>query len=230
MTILTLLLAIIPAIIILLIVYRSDKEKEPKKLLLSLYGLGIVSCFITISLSYIVEFLFPILKSPDTKEYLQLFIYCFVKVAFIEEFSKWIFSYSVGWNNKEFDHRYDAIVYSVFLSLGFATLENVLYCGVYGVYTSILRCFISVPSHAFFAIFMGYYISMAKFDINRSKQNYYMTMSLLVPTMLHGIYDLLISVGDTMLIPFLLFVTFLYVVGILKIKTVLDLEREDLTP
>ena len=229
MTFLSLLMAIVPTIIILFIVYRNDKEKEPKKLLLSLYGLGIVSCFITVTLSFMIEFFFPVMKTPNTEEFIYLFIYCFVKIAFVEEFCKWIFSYSIGWNNKEFDHRYDAIVYSVFVALGFATLENILYCVHYGIYVSFLRCIISVPSHAFFAIIMGYFISEAKFETSRSKQDYYMMMSLLIPTILHGVYDLLISIGNTMLIPFLVFVAFLYIFGIVSVKKILNLEKKDLS-
>lgn len=48
----------------------------------------------------------------------------FVKTAFIEEFFKWFFLLVTMYRFKTWSVKYDGIVYSVALSLGFATLEN----------------------------------------------------------------------------------------------------------
>ena len=41
----------------------------------------------------------------------MFFIFCFISVATIEEFSKWIFVYIIAWKNREFNHVYDACTY-----------------------------------------------------------------------------------------------------------------------
>ena len=150
--------AILPAIIILNIVYKNDSEKEPKKLLVSLFGIGIISCFITVILTTLILFFVPSMNSDivlNSNDYFKIFIYSFFIVACVEEFSKWIFNVTIGWNNKNFNQLYDAIVYSVFISLGFASFENFLYIleSVFSIV--IIRSVLSVPAHAFFGVAMG---------------------------------------------------------------------------
>lgn len=188
------LMAILPSIVILRLVYKKDIEKEPIKLLLGMFGLGIISCFVTLQLTDILELIFPFLitEYEDGLNFVQLFSYVFISVALIEEFSKWLFNYTVVWNNKHFNHFYDSIVYSVFFSLGFATFENILYVLAYGFRVAILRAFSSVPAHAFFGITMGYYIGMSKlanYNGSKKQEKKYRAYSLLVPILLHGFYD-----------------------------------------
>lgn len=45
----------------------------------------------------------------------------------VEEFVKWFVLYHIIYNHTEFDEPYDGILYAVAVSLGFATVENVLY-------------------------------------------------------------------------------------------------------
>ena len=215
---LSLLMAIIPTIIILCIVYKTDKEKEPIKLLLSLFGVGILSCFITLSISYISESFFTSYVSINKESNYYILFHCFIQIALIEEFSKWIFCYSIGWNNKEFNHQYDAIVYCVFVSLGFATFENILYSVHYGLYTAFLRGIVSVPSHAAFGVIMGYYISKAKVSTKSKDQYLNMIYSIVIPILLHGMFDICLTMGDKALVVFLLLVAYLYFDSIKKIS------------
>jgi len=61
-----------------------------------------------------------------------------------------------------FDYFFDGIVYSTFVSLGFATIENILYAIVGGFQAVIVRAIFTVPAHAFFGISMGINLSLAK--------------------------------------------------------------------
>ena len=76
------------------------------------------------------------------------------------------------------------------VSLGFATVENIMYVLSSGLSTAILRALTAVPAHTIFAIVMGYYISMGKFA--HKKRFYYKFMSLTAPTLLHGTYDFIL--------------------------------------
>lgn len=222
--IILILMAILPSIIILKLVYKKDIEKEPIKLLIGMFGMGIMSCFVAVYLSSIFESLFPFLSSEltDSFAFIKLFLYCFIAVGAIEEFSKWVFNYNVVWNHREFNHIYDSIVYSVFFGLGFGTFENILYVLSYGFEIAILRALLSIPAHAFFGISMGYYIGMAKLaSYNGAKklEKKYKTYSLIVPILLHGFYDFcLYSENELLLFMDLFFVVYIYVKGIKTIN------------
>ena len=187
-------LALLPSILLGIFVYRMDKlEKESRGLLIKLFVFGLLSTFLTLLISYISGYFFPILDS-ESKEIPVLLLNNFVGIALVEEFCKWIFLGLGTWNSKEFTHYYDGIVYAVFVSLGFATFENILY--VFGsdnnFLIAIVRAFLAVPGHVFDGIFMGYFYSLAKknyLDRNNGKYVTYILLSLLVPTILHGFYD-----------------------------------------
>jgi RsiW-degrading membrane proteinase PrsW (M82 family) len=90
-------------------------------------------------------------------------------------------------HNKNFNEPFDGIVYAVMVSMGFATLENVIYVLEYGYETAILRMFTAVPAHATFGVLMGYFLGKAKFT--RRKQLYYSIVALFAATVFHGAYD-----------------------------------------
>lgn len=220
-------LAVIPGIIIALLIYKSDRtEKEPKKELIKAFLLGIVSIIITLILSAI----FGILDIElDRSDLLNVAFYSFISIALIEEFSKWICGYLFLKRNKNYDYMFDGIVYMSFISLGFATLENILYTFSGGISTAIIRAITTVPAHAFFGIFSGYYLSLAKkekINNNPSLSKKYFFLSLLMPTLLHGFYDFCLLTDIVLLyLVYLVFVVVLYVISISKVKGMLKIEE-----
>lgn len=180
-----LLLAVAPAMVIILYIYFKDKfEKEPIKFLFKNLALGATaSIFITLILGALMSALLPV---TDDKSIFQQFLKAFIVVALVEEFSKYVIVRYVAQRNKEFNEPFDGIVYTVMVSMGFATLENILYTFQYGVETGITRAFTAVPAHATFAILMGYFMGKAKFSKNRFQLN---IIGLLVATFFHGAYD-----------------------------------------
>lgn len=213
----------LPVFLLGMFVYKKDKNKEPWKLLLKLFAGGILSCFLTLIVSYILSLFFPILSADyTTLNSFELIIYMFIGVALIEECCKWIIVYKFSYNDKNFDEIYDMIVYSVFVALGFAFFENLLYVYLGGISTGIVRALSAVPGHAFYGVFMGYYLGLAKqSNINNRKDlnTKYIILSILVPIILHGIYDYCLSSGKVIfIIIFLIFIILLYVYAIKKIK------------
>ncbi|MFD2566278.1 PrsW family intramembrane metalloprotease [Pseudotenacibaculum haliotis] len=179
------LLAVAPSMIIIAYIYFKDKfEKEPWKLLVKNFFLGAtVSIALTFAIGYLLGQILPPLSE---KSIMDMFIKAFFVVALVEEFSKYIIVRNFAQKNKAFNEPFDGIVYAVMVSMGFATLENVLYVYAYGLETGIFRAFTAVPAHATFAILMGYFMGKAKFSKNRFALN--MT-GLLVATLFHGAYD-----------------------------------------
>ena len=150
----------------------------------------------------------------------------------LEEGIKWLVNYVTIWHNKNFNHIYDPIVYATFVALGFATLENIIY-GItfrnYGFVPIIMRGIISVPSHAVFGIFMGYYLGISKNALESSKHKQsrkYRLLSVIVPIILHFIYDLLL-IKETFITYalFTIYIISLYILSYFKIKKLSSLPK-----
>jgi protease PrsW len=177
-------LALAPGCAIIIYIYLKDKhEKEPLSLLVVSFIYGCISTLITLTISYPVNLLI-LTKEEDV---IQQFFNAFFKVALIEEFSKFIFVRFVLFNNKNFNEPFDGIVYAVIVSMGFATIENIIYVFQFGFATGILRLFTAVPAHAAFGILMGYFLGRAKFTHRKNLQ--LSIAALLTPTLFHGLYD-----------------------------------------
>ena len=191
-------LALIPSFVLLSFIYKKDtKEKEPIKLLLSCFMLG---AFITFPAEIIEEFISYILSAFIDMESVPGAIAEGVIVAgFSEELLKFLVLRSKTWKSKDFDFMFDGIVYSVFVSLGFATLENMFYVMDGGLYTALLRMFTAIPGHMCFSVFMGYFYSLSKkayLSGNIKQSKHYRSISLFVPILIHGIYDALLMISE----------------------------------
>ena len=222
---LLLIIAVLPAVILGIIVYKNDNlEKESSKLLFKLLMGGLGAIALTLLFSLIFMILFPFFSESDNLNLFSLLIYCFIEVALIEEFSKWFFLKKITWNNSEFNHIYDAIVYASFVSLGFATIENIMYVLQAGIFVGLGRAILSVPAHLFFGIFMGYFYGLSKqaeYNGNAKLSKKNMLLSILVPTILHGIFDYCLFSGlIPLIIFFLIFVIFLYIKAFKTLKRV----------
>ena len=217
-------LAALPVFLIGTYIYNKDKNKEPKQLLINLFFYGIMSSFLVIIISDLMRIVIPFLqKDVEAMNYFEVFFYSFIGVALVEECCKWYYVHNVGYKSRTFDEKYDIIVYSVFVSLGFAFFENVLYVfGNQSVLVALTRAILAVPGHACDAIFMGYYLTLAKqanIQKNKELETKNKIKSILVPTILHGIYDFCLFVQDDNYITiFFAFVVILYIASVSKIK------------
>jgi protease PrsW len=178
-------LALAPGAAIGLYIYFKDKyEREPIGLIVMSFFLGIISALITFVISYPLGLIIPI----DPKSLSEQAVHAFILVAFIEEFSKFIFVRWVLYPNKNFNEPFDGIVYAVSVGLGFAGLENILFVmnSTNGLATGFMRMFTAVPAHATFGVLMGYFLGIAKFKKSKS---YYAWYGLAAATIFHGAYD-----------------------------------------
>ena len=212
-------LAIIPSILLCLYVYRMDVvEKEPIHLLLILFFVGVLT---TVPARFFEQTLISVTGLQFTNVY-DCLILSFLIIALVEEGYKFLVLFISCWKNKEFNYRYDAIVYSVFISIGFATLENILYVQNSGYSVALYRGIISVPAHAFYAVASGFFLGLAKENSTKhktSKTLLYIFLSLLVPVVMHGIFDfLLLTENDILFGVFFSFVALLYFISFYEIK------------
>ena len=222
-----LFLTFFPILLIAILTYYKDKDKEPIHILLLLFLLGIVSCFIVMILSLLLSKFIPFMKlRRQDMDFINIILYSFIGVALLEEICKWIFVYFKGYKHKEFEETYDIIIYSIFVSLGFAFFENCLYIVNTNprILPVILRTLSSVPGHVCNSIFMGYYLSMAKqfnYQKNKKLEKQNIILSIIVPTILHGIYDFFIMSGyKILIITFFVFIIILYIISIKKLQKI----------
>lgn len=183
-------LAIAPSLAIIIYIYQKDKyEKEPIGLLAMCFLLGIISTIPTIIIGKTASFLYP-----NTGSVFSNFIHAFWIVALVEESCKFVFLRYYIFPKKDFNEPYDGILYSVMISLGFATLENILYVMNGGYEVAISRMFTAVPAHASFAVLMGYYAGKAKFKHEKSGKLLF--KGLMAATLFHGLYDFFLFVHN----------------------------------
>jgi RsiW-degrading membrane proteinase PrsW (M82 family) len=180
--------AVIPSIFILLLIIQKDRfEKEPFKLLLVTFILGALSIIPAVLIeSYLSNFLAE--PEEPLSDIVALVLHYLIVVAIVEESSKFLATLP-AYRSKAFNEPMDGIVYAVAASLGFATIENIIYVLEGGWLVAILRASLSVPGHAFFGATMGYYLGRSKF-IHRSRM---IIFSIIIPILLHTIYNVIIS-------------------------------------
>ena len=156
-------MALAPVIIVCFYVYIRDKyEKEPIRLLL----LGVFFGLLISAPIMAVENLLTTM-TPNKNFLIEALYTSFIVASGTEELFKFIILYFLVWKNKNFNEPFDGIVYAVFISLGFAGIENVLYIFnpyLGGYQTAIARAIFSVPGHGLFGVSMGYYYAIAKFN------------------------------------------------------------------
>ena len=213
--------AVIPALFLLIRVERADRlEKESRGLLLSLVVFGVISTVIASLGEQLGMTLLDYFFGEESVLY-NVLLY-FGVVALSEEGAKYILLKRRTWRNPEFNCQFDGVVYSVFVSLGFALWENIGYVAYYGLSTALVRAVTAVPGHACFGVFMGTWYGMAKrLEIAGDPEGAlkFRRRALIVPMLLHGFYDFCATYEDSFMgLVFLAFVVIMFIVASRLVK------------
>ena len=113
---------VIPPILILLFFTLTDRFKEPKTTIITVFFLGFLICLpagILNQLSH--DFFF------NGTDYSKDLTGSFLGPAWAEELLKFSILYLIILKRDEFNEPMDGLVYGVIVSLGFATYENYTY-------------------------------------------------------------------------------------------------------
>ena len=178
-------LSIAPGIAISLYFFFKDEyNREPRKHVIISFFLGMISAMLA---GIIESVALTITGDNGSQSILFTLLKAFLIVGFTEEWCKYLMVRKYAFPKPEFDEPFDGIVYAVMVSMGFATLENILYVMEHGLATAIIRMFLSVPAHASFAVLMGYYLGMARFK--QIDKRSYLLRGVLAATFFHGCFD-----------------------------------------
>ncbi|OPA81416.1 protease PrsW [Paenibacillus selenitireducens] len=181
--------AIAPGIALLVYFYLKDRyDSEPVSMVVKIFLLGFLIVLPIMIIQHGIQ-----LWLGDNP-----YLFSFGISAGVEEAVKWFVIYHIVYNHTEFDEPYDGILYAVAVSLGFATVENVLYAWYsHATFGSLLiRALLPVSGHALFGVMMGYYFGKAKFSEGNRKSRY-LIYSLVIPLFWHGIYDFIMLTVKT---------------------------------
>ena len=210
------LISLAPVFIIAIYIYYRDKyEKEPWRVLIRALIIGIFITLPVILLGRLLSLYLPY-------NHMSAAAYnAFIVASFSEESLKYLGFMLFIWMSRHFNEKFDGIVYAVFISLGFALVENILYVMDGGISVGLIRSLTAVPAHALFGILMGFYFGMAKFF--PAKRTSYLFLAWLLPWLFHGFYDFcLMSEHYLLLIIFLPFLVFMWFLGFRKMKYLSD--------
>jgi RsiW-degrading membrane proteinase PrsW (M82 family) len=186
--------ALLPVALLLWYIYKMDPQPEPTPLLAKAFFYGVLIVFPVIVVEFALEALLGGIMSalPIIGATLKAFLIA----AIPEEGFKLLALWFLVRKNPYFDEHIDGIVYAVFVSLGFAALENIFYLfdnQEEFLQVGISRALFAVPGHYAFGILMGFFYSLYYF-VNRSRRN--KIMMFVAPVLAHGLYDNFLFLGE----------------------------------
>jgi RsiW-degrading membrane proteinase PrsW (M82 family) len=186
--------AVIPSLLLLWYILARDRNPEPRGLVLKTFLLGTVICVPVVpSATYLQALgmeLFPALGDGALNK-------AFLGAAIPEEVFKFLVLRWYVWRQHAFDEPLDGVVYGATASLGFATLENILYVGEHGLVVAVLRALTAVPGHAFTGVVMGAFLGRARFA-EPSRRFWLLAAGLGWAILLHGAYDAFLFSGSAL--------------------------------
>lgn len=212
-----LFISLAPIFIIAFYIYSRDiYEKEPISYLLKALSIGAIIVlpvvFIEKQLSVPAEKLEGISNAAWI---------AFIVAGLTEEGMKYLAFLLFFWKSSNFNERFDGIVYAVYISLGFAGIENILYVFSGGYSVGIVRALTAVPAHALFGVVMGYYFGLAKF--HQKFRGVYLMLAFFLPFVFHGLYDFLLMANSPFFLSiFIPLFIYFWIIGFRKISIASD--------
>jgi len=182
---LLLVLSLLPGALLLWFFYKKDAgDAEPKTTVLLAFIMGMIAIVPAIILEYALGATREVPRIYET----------FIAIALVEEGIKYVVVRYWAARQKEFSELYDGVVYAVAISLGFASIENILYVIQGGVGIALIRAFFTVPMHALGAVMIGYYVAAKKYQVPGERG--FLVKGLVVPIVLHGAFDYFLTADN----------------------------------
>jgi RsiW-degrading membrane proteinase PrsW (M82 family) len=185
----TLLSGFLPSLLFIWFFYSRDRFPEPPRVIWTTFFLG----FAIFPLVLVVETpidRFAAHLGSNGSPVVAALIQAVFSAAIPEEALKFLVVTRYAAKNRAFDEPMDGIVYGAVASLGFATVENVIYIARNDLSTAIVRALTAVPGHACMGAIMGYYVGQARFDaFSEGERLRKLFTGLGIAILLHSLYD-----------------------------------------
>ncbi len=220
--------AVLPAAFLLYRVYKMDTiEKEPWAILRKLLLWGALSGIPAALVESLLTGVFQNLLQEGTLLY--NFVFGFVVAALVEESFKFFFLYKFTFKSPHFNYRFDGVVYAVFVSMGFAILENILYVFQGGLGVALSRALLALPLHAACGVYMGIAYGQQKVNSLYKPASFgaVARACLPVPILIHGFYDACAFSAENWPVFLLVFVVFVILVFIFTLRQLKKASQTD---
>ncbi|MGI2327079.1 glutamic-type intramembrane protease PrsW [Planococcus sp. YIM B11945] len=206
--IILLTVAIAPSLALFSYFYLRDQfSKEPSKLIFHCFIYGAILTFPILFIQYVFD-----AEGVFSNVFSQSVLFS----SIVEEFFKWLVLLIAIYRHVDFEDPFDGILYGASVSLGFATVENILYLLEFGLETAFIRAFLPVSSHALFGVVMGYYFGRAKFSSGTGRK--WLVWALTTSMVLHIAYNSFLYFRADWLYGIIPFMLFLWWFGLRKVK------------
>lgn len=192
----------LPGLFYLWVVWRQDKyDPEPKKWIAFTFFLGMLSTFPAALSEQVIDlFVFPFWESSARGDMFSVYVSSFFIIGPVEEFFKMWAILAVASNKNVFDEPMDALVYGAAASLGFASLENAMYCIRYSSDIYVVRALLTVPAHILFATAWAWGIGMWRFRVRGTAGFMLFLGCFFLSFLFHGIFDALLLSKNTSMV------------------------------
>ncbi len=191
MCILNFLIAMLPGILWMTFVYKSDKfEPEPLTKVIFVFAMGAVSVLAALVIELGIVAIFGASSMSDAQSLWELAFHSWIVAGVVEEVVKFCTMVFFAYFAKDFSEPLDGIVYSSAVALGFASLENFLYMEQYGTNVIFIRAAFSTAGHLLFSAMWGYALGRGKFAHKLAKR--LVITGLALSAVLHGLYNFLL--------------------------------------
>jgi RsiW-degrading membrane proteinase PrsW (M82 family) len=147
---------LLPALFLLGVVFKTDRNREPLRVVLGTFGLGAL-CGLAFLFAERMIARFSGMAESDAAGTLFLF----AVVGPLREASKVLATWP-AFRSKHFDEPYDGLVYSASAALGFAVVEGIVLAPAESSVVALLRILLALPANVFFAVVWGYALGRAK--------------------------------------------------------------------
>ncbi len=187
----------VPGIVLLFLIYKLDNiEPEPVGLLIKLFLCGgLIATTAAMIIELVLDGFINIFFSQST--ILYCFAEAFILAAATEELCKYTILKFLTWKHPAFNYRFDGVVYSTAVAIGFEVIENLLYLVDSTAGTAFTRA--AFPGHCIFGIYMGYYYGQAKtLELNGDKKgaSAMRKKGVITAILIHGFYDFVCFIGE----------------------------------
>ena len=187
-TLFSLVFSIFPGLLWLYFFYSQDKyEREPHLHLLGMFALGMLMAY---GFSMSLEKNFAQSHNGILSGNLADLAEAILVFGCIHELTKFLVVRYTVYYSSEFNEPVDGVIYTIAVSLGFASAYNMVYLNsLEAINMAIvpIRIIEFYLVHAVVGGFMGYFIGRARFE--PARREVWMLTGFLLATVLSGIYD-----------------------------------------
>lgn len=190
---------VLPSIVWLLFFLREDVHPESNRMILKVFGYGMVSAFLAALLEIDFQLGLKIISLPY---FLSSIVQIFLGISLIEELMKYLVVKKAAISDPEFDEPLDAMLYMVIAGLGFAAIENILYLLPFGqpfeimntMVLSLFRFLGATFLHALCSGTIGFFLALSFYEKKPKKR--IILLGIFLATFLHGLYNFsIIEIG-----------------------------------